>query len=134
MAATAALDTTIAVKTPENIAFDYQLAGPFRRLPAYLIDFAVRWAVIIAMAAGLSVVLDYPANTVEQRNWMRGLLQTTTASHKLHVLDVSDEICLARLRARNASGEDLFGGSHHLRVEGGRHRDRDRRQLGLRKR
>ncbi len=47
MAAPAAIDTTIAVITPENIAFDYQLAGPFRRLPAYLIDFAVRWVVII---------------------------------------------------------------------------------------
>jgi uncharacterized RDD family membrane protein YckC len=42
-----ALDTTIAVVTPENIAFEYQLAGPFRRLPAYLIDVATRWAVIL---------------------------------------------------------------------------------------
>jgi len=41
------LDTTIAVITPENIAFKYQLAGPFRRLPAYLIDVAVRWIVIV---------------------------------------------------------------------------------------
>jgi len=41
-----ALDTTIAVVTPENIAFEYQLAGPFRRLPAYLIDVTTRWAVI----------------------------------------------------------------------------------------
>ncbi|MGC6442182.1 MAG: RDD family protein [Rubripirellula sp.] len=40
------LDTTIEVITPENIAFDYQLAGPFRRLPAYLIDFVARWALI----------------------------------------------------------------------------------------
>jgi len=46
MAASAALDTTIAVVTPENIAFEYQLAGPFRRLPAYAIDLAIRWGVI----------------------------------------------------------------------------------------
>ncbi|MGB7326492.1 MAG: RDD family protein [Rubripirellula sp.] len=46
MAASQAIDTTIAVVTPENIAFDYQLAGPFRRLPAYLIDVAVRWLLI----------------------------------------------------------------------------------------
>jgi len=45
--ASRALDTTIAVVTPENIAFDYQLAGPFRRLPAYLIDLAVRGAVVV---------------------------------------------------------------------------------------
>ena len=57
MAAPAALDTTIAVKTPENIAFEYQLAGPFRRLPAYLIDVAVRWGVIIAMVAGIALTI-----------------------------------------------------------------------------
>jgi uncharacterized RDD family membrane protein YckC len=57
MAAPAALDTTIAVKTPENIAFDYQLAGPFRRLPAYLIDLAVRWGVIIGMVAGIAMTI-----------------------------------------------------------------------------
>ncbi len=48
MASAAALDTTIAVVTPENIAFEYQLAGPFRRLPAYLIDLAVRWLLLFA--------------------------------------------------------------------------------------
>ncbi|MEM8666545.1 MAG: RDD family protein [Planctomycetota bacterium] len=56
MAAPAALDTTIAVVTPENIAFDYQLAGPFRRLPAYLIDFAVRWIVIAVLVMGIFLV------------------------------------------------------------------------------
>jgi uncharacterized RDD family membrane protein YckC len=49
MVAPAALDTTIGVVTPENIAFEYQLAGPFRRLPAYLIDLLVRWVVIISL-------------------------------------------------------------------------------------
>lgn len=49
------LDTTIDVVTPENIAFEYQLAGPFRRLPAYLIDVIVRWGVILAVI--LSAVL-----------------------------------------------------------------------------
>jgi len=50
-----ALDTTIAVVTPENISFEYQLAGPFRRLPAYLIDVATRWAVILSI--GLFLML-----------------------------------------------------------------------------
>ncbi|KAA5543702.1 RDD family protein [Roseiconus nitratireducens] len=51
MAAAQPLDTTIGVVTPENIAFEYQLAGPFRRLPAYLIDLAVRWGVILLIGA-----------------------------------------------------------------------------------
>jgi uncharacterized RDD family membrane protein YckC len=36
------LDTTIQVVTPENIAFDYRVAGPFRRLPAFLLDLFIR--------------------------------------------------------------------------------------------
>lgn len=58
--------------------------------------------------AGLSVVLDFPANTVESRRWMRALLNDTQAGHVLHVLTPPDEVCLARLRARNASGDHPF--------------------------
>lgn len=42
------LDSRIEIVTPENIAFEYRLAGPFRRLPAYLIDFALRAGVLYA--------------------------------------------------------------------------------------
>lgn len=58
--------------------------------------------------AGVSIVLDFPANTVEQRRWMRGILEKTTASHLLHLLDVPEEICLARLRDRNSQGDHPF--------------------------
>lgn len=58
--------------------------------------------------AGLSVVLDFPANTVETRRWMRGILDATGAAHQLHLLDVPDMVCLARLRARNAGGDHPF--------------------------
>jgi predicted kinase len=60
------------------------------------------------LKAGVSVVLDFQANTVEARNWMRGILEQTDASHVLHVLDVPDEVCLARLQARNAQGDHPF--------------------------
>ncbi|MHC4402836.1 MAG: RDD family protein [Planctomycetota bacterium] len=42
------LDNTIEIVTPENIAFQYQLAGPFRRAPAYLFDFGIRIAISAA--------------------------------------------------------------------------------------
>jgi predicted kinase len=58
--------------------------------------------------AGVSVVLDFPANTVEQRRWMRGILENTTASHQLHLLDAPDEVCLDRLRTRNSLGDHPF--------------------------
>lgn len=36
------LDATIEVVTPENIAFRYRVAGPFHRLAALLMDYAIR--------------------------------------------------------------------------------------------
>lgn len=43
------IDTTLEIVTPENIAFQYEMAGPFRRLPAFLVDFLLRVVIIIAM-------------------------------------------------------------------------------------
>lgn len=57
---------------------------------------------------GLSVVLDFQANTVESRAWMRGIVEATGAAHTLHLLDPPDAVCLNRLRARNASGTHPF--------------------------
>lgn len=56
-APTRPLDTTIEVVTPENIAFQYQLAGPFRRLPAYIIDILVRYAIMLCIAITLWLMI-----------------------------------------------------------------------------
>lgn len=53
---------------------------------------------------GLSVVLDFPANTLATRQWMKTLVEYSGADNRLHFLDVPDEICRERLRARNTSG------------------------------
>ena len=57
---------------------------------------------------GLSVVLDFPANTVEFRRWMRSLIDGAGVTHELHWLDVPDAICKQRLLARNTGGEHPF--------------------------
>jgi len=51
--AVAQLDNCLQIITPENIAFQYRLAGPFRRAVAYVLDFGIRLAVwgILALAA-----------------------------------------------------------------------------------
>jgi uncharacterized RDD family membrane protein YckC len=49
------IDSRIEVVTPENIAFQYRVAGPFRRMPAYLIDILIRIAAI--MMAGWAIRL-----------------------------------------------------------------------------
>ncbi|WP_420332648.1 AAA family ATPase [Roseibium sp.] len=64
--------------------------------------------IVDLLRSGLSVVLDFPANTAELRRWMRRLFETAGCTHELHLLDVSDEICKERLRKRNASGEHEF--------------------------
>lgn len=44
---TESFDTRVKIVTPENIAFDYRIAGPFHRLPAYLIDVVLRYAIVL---------------------------------------------------------------------------------------
>ena len=43
------LDTTAIVETPEHVRFRYQLAGPARRIIAYVIDLFVRGAIVFAI-------------------------------------------------------------------------------------
>lgn len=64
--------------------------------------------IVDILRGGLSVVLDFPANTVEFRQWTRGLFEEAGAAHELHVLDVPDEMCLERLRVRNSGGDHPF--------------------------
>jgi predicted kinase len=63
------------------------------------------------LEAGLSVVLDYPANTLANRQWMRGVFKAAGADHRLHYLDVPDAVCRQRLRERNAEGQHDFAAS-----------------------
>lgn len=57
------------------------------------------------LRTGVSIVLDFPANTVKSRAWMRSVFEEAGVAHKLHFLDTPDDVCRARLAARNASGE-----------------------------
>lgn len=49
------LDTIADIQTPENVSFRYEVAGPFRRLPAFMIDVVLRIAIMFL--AFLAVVL-----------------------------------------------------------------------------
>jgi predicted kinase len=60
--------------------------------------------VVGLLRAGVSVVLDFHANTARSRQWMRTMFEEAGASHQLHFLDVPDEVCRARMHARAASG------------------------------
>ena len=60
------------------------------------------------LANGLSVALDFAANTVELRRWMRGLADSAGTGHQLHLLEADDALCKARMHARNAEGKHEF--------------------------
>lgn len=64
--------------------------------------------IVALLRLGISVVLDFPANTVASRAWMRTLFEVAGAAHQLHVLDVPDAVCKARLSRRNAEGTHDF--------------------------
>ena len=60
--------------------------------------------IVDLLRAGVLVVLDFHANTVRARQWMRALFEEAGASHQLHFLDVPDEVCRARMHTRRAAG------------------------------
>ncbi|MDA7425781.1 AAA family ATPase [Thalassococcus lentus] len=64
--------------------------------------------IVALLQSGVSVVLDFQANTIESRRWMRGLVEAADAAHELHVLNVPDAVCLDRLRHRNARHDHPF--------------------------
>jgi len=49
------IDSIVDIVTPENIAFHYQVAGPFRRFPAFLLDLLIRMGVFALLAVVLMI-------------------------------------------------------------------------------
>jgi len=54
------------------------------------------------LGRGGPVVFDFAGNTPRDRLWVRSIFESAAADHLLHVLNVPDDVCKARLRARNA--------------------------------
>ena len=96
-------DVWLARLYPGEIASLEDYAHCSRRLRAAIGDH-----VEALLRAGLSVVLDFPANTLDQRRWLKALVEGSGADHRLHLLEVPDSVCKARLRRRNAEGGHEF--------------------------
>ncbi|MBL6618261.1 MAG: ATP-binding protein [Reyranella sp.] len=93
--------------TSTLFAGDLKTIEDYGRLSARL-RAAMAPHIVDILRQGLSVVLDFPANTVRQRAWMRQLIAEAKVPHELHHLDVPDAICKQRLRQRNVSGTHQF--------------------------
>ena len=51
------LDNTTEVETPEHVRFRYRVAGPVRRMLAYLIDLLIRGLAVLALGIVLAIAL-----------------------------------------------------------------------------
>ena len=58
--------------------------------------------IVALLSRGISVVIDFPGNTRNQRAWFREIIERAGAAHELHYLDTADAICKAQLKARSA--------------------------------
>jgi len=88
-------------------ADEMQSVADYVRCSSKLKD-AIKPHLISLLTAGISVVLDFPANTQANREWMMSIINESGANNCLHYLRVSDEICKSRLQARNAAGSHDF--------------------------
>ena len=77
--------------------------------------------VVSLLKAGMSVVLDFPANTIASRKWMREIIEAANAKHQLHYLNVPDEICKERLRKRNRIGDHAFAATDEQFIQISKH-------------
>jgi len=52
------------------------------------------------LKAGVTLVMDFPANTVKQRQWLLSLSSEIQCAHELVYINVSDEVCLQQIAKR----------------------------------
>ncbi|MBW4467113.1 MAG: ATP-binding protein [Pegethrix bostrychoides GSE-TBD4-15B] len=52
------------------------------------------------LSSGTNVVMDFPANTLSQRDWFRSIFSEIEAPHSLVYIDLPNEICLKQIGKR----------------------------------
>ena len=52
------------------------------------------------LRSGSRVVMDFPANTISQRAWLKSIFFEIGAAHELIYLDVPNEVCLKQIAKR----------------------------------
>ncbi len=50
--------------------------------------------------SGLSIVMDFPGNTPNQRAWFKEIFSEYEIPHKLYYLEASDQLCLKQIEQR----------------------------------
>jgi predicted kinase len=52
------------------------------------------------LSTGTDVVMDFPANTLPQRDWFRSIFSEIEAPHNLVFIDLPNEVCLKQIGKR----------------------------------
>jgi predicted kinase len=73
---------------------------------------AIAPLVVDLLRRGLTIILDFPANTIASRTWIRGLADAAEITATLHFLDLPDDLCRERLHTRNAAGTHAYQASN----------------------
>jgi len=95
-----------AVLLVQDALLEALFPGEIRDVPDYLkystrLKNALTPHVGALLSRGLTVVLDFPANTKNQRAWFRELFEQAGVEHEMHFVDVSDALCKRQLKARS---------------------------------
>lgn len=102
-----------AVLLVEDEFLDRLFSGEISDIPGYVkyssrLKNALGPHVCALLSKGISVVLDFPANTEAQRAWFRELFERANADHELHFVNASDALCKSQLKERT---KDLPAGT-----------------------
>ena len=54
------------------------------------------------LLTGTNVVLDFPANTLKQRAWLKKITSEIGAKHQLIYLDVDEQTCINQIAKRRS--------------------------------
>lgn len=94
-----------AVLLVQDALLDHLYPGEILEIPDFVrcssrLRSAVAPVVCDLLVKGVSVVLDFPANTPAARAWFRELFERAGAAHEMHFIDVADDVCKRQLRER----------------------------------
>ena len=95
-----------AILLVQDEFLDKLFPGEISDIPAFVTRYshlkeALTPVICALLSKGISVVLDFAANTKNQRAWFRLLFESTSAHHELHFIDASDTFCKTQLEIRS---------------------------------
>lgn len=84
----------------ETLGFEIKSLQDFEVASAKIRKLIARFAGEL-LRLDVNVVFDFAGNTRKHRQWVRSVFEAAGADHVLHVIEATDEQCLANIHRRN---------------------------------